>query len=137
VAVRRVDYGYDIDGIDELLKYMMDDLLLAFNGNNDNDQQQQQQRKQRRRRSISECIKPRDASSIIRLLGQRPYLHTTMLHFCRTYCRDMYDNSMEQWRQRGGQPAPTSAAAAAAAAAAQDAIIYAFGVEIAHNNQPI
>jgi len=134
VVVRRVNNGYDIDGsIDELLNSMMDDLLLVFNSNDDNDQpQQQQQQKQQRR--ISECIKPRDASSIIRLLGQRPYLHMTMLQFCRTYCHDMYDNSMER-RQRGGQPTPTSAAAATAAAA-QDAIMYAYSAVIAAIAKP-
>jgi pentatricopeptide repeat protein len=128
---RQVENNRYENDIDELLNSMVDDLVLTFNNCNDNDQQQQQQQR------ISECIKPRDASSIIRLLGQRPNVHTSMIQFCRTYCHDIYNNSIleQQQQQQGEQPIPTSAAATTTAAA-QDAIMYAYSAVIAAIAKP-
>ena len=42
--------------------------------------------------NLSQRILPRDASSLIRLLG-RNYAHESMLKFCKRYCRDIINSS--------------------------------------------
>ncbi len=51
-------------------------------------QQQQSSRATSQTNNLSWNIHPRDATSIIRILG-RNYAHDAMLQFCRRYCRDM------------------------------------------------
>jgi len=66
--------------------------------------------------NLSRRILPRDASSLIRLLG-RNYAHESMLKFCKRYCRDIINSS------RNSQDA-------------EEAVLYAYTAAIAAISRP-
>ena len=66
--------------------------------------------------NLSHRILPRDASSLIRLLG-RNYAHESMLRFCKRYCRDIINSSHNSQD-------------------AEEAILYAFTAAIAAISRP-
>jgi len=66
-----------LPSVSNVLNSMVDDLLENGDLSNTN---------------LSHRILPRDASSLIRLLG-RNYAHASMLRFCKRYCRDIINSS--------------------------------------------
>jgi hypothetical protein len=93
------------EGIINLLNSMVNDILEGQASNDNlgwdlgatgNKQRQQKNGSTCLTKNLSWNIHPRDATSIIRLLG-RNYAHDAMLQFCRRYSRDILSfNSSSQ-----------------------------------------
>ena len=81
----------------DLLNSMVDDMLLDDN--------------------VSHHILPRDASSLIRLLG-RNIAHDAMLSFCQRYCRDIQNSHKAGWEET------------------REAIVYAYTAALAAISKP-
>ena len=91
------------EGLIDLLNSMVEDIDIDGEKENEN--------------NISHHILPRDASSLIRLLG-RNHAHNAMLSFCRRYCRDIH-NSDKAGREE-----------------TREAIVYAYTAVIAAISKP-
>jgi len=81
-----------------------------------------------RNRNLSHDILPRDASSLIRLLGRKG-AHDAMLEFCRRYCRDIVDRSEASKHNTAGDKLISRSDA-------EEAVLFAYTASIAACSKP-
>ncbi|KAL9179337.1 hypothetical protein ACHAXT_008627 [Thalassiosira profunda] len=119
------DRSIDRDDAVSRLESMVDELLEGRNVGGDRIEEGT-----REDQNLSSRILPRDASSLIRLLG-RNGAHGAMLKFCRRYCRDIVGGSKSSGENTDGKRNK-----AMAQSEAEEAVLFAYTAAIAACSKP-